>query len=545
MPNGQQMGQGNNTNDLGGQIQARVAQMIGQRQQGVGQGTGAMQGLAGLGERIQQQVQSRLGPKIAGGAPTDGVNNPALGGLAGLGDRIQQQVQGQIAGMPRPGMPNMPRPGMPNIPGGPAGPAPGNPGGGAGTPPGPGTIPQPPGGPAPGNPAPAPPTGPGTGTGTLGSYGNASIDQWDSAFIAAGNAYGVDPRLLKAMMEIESGGNGNYGAGQCRECDSYDCVPACGPMQIKWEYHAHKCPTCDPNTVEGQIMMAAAILDDGVKNGGYATHYDALFGIYFPGDDGNGTTQGSYGARVQELMAQMGEYTPGGPTTPIEPGGGGQVPVPPGGVPPTGGTDVPINQNIPTPNTADSKFPGSAPNMEPVAQMTPETVSYLETMAPGAAQGALNNDYGYKSQGPRYYCNYVNWQCDMHTGLDVPLGQNQEYNGLVSGQVVCVGGATSASYDGAPYQCGSYDTDDGTGIGNITVRTPKGAYVTYGHTQTNYVQMDQQVTPGQPIGTAGYANGYHVHLEVRLPIGNGGEYLMVDPNLYFNGYYCNIGFCPE
>src|SRR5690606_14477357 len=106
-------------------------------------------------------------------------------------------------------------------------------------------------------PAPGPQTG---GGGTLGSYGNASIDQWDSAFIAAGNKYGVDPTLLKAMMEIESGGDGNLPLDWCRSDGS------CGPMQVKpgiWG---------SVSSVPEQIEQAAKILADGVASGQYATH---------------------------------------------------------------------------------------------------------------------------------------------------------------------------------------------------------------------------------------------------------------------------------
>src|SRR4051794_38278681 len=86
---------------------------------------------------------------------------------------------------------------------------------------------------------------------TLGSYGNASIDQWDSAFIAASESVvrkkgiRVDPRFMKAIMDVESGGNGDYPASRCRPSDGTDNVPACGPMQIKQQYHQQRCPECD------------------------------------------------------------------------------------------------------------------------------------------------------------------------------------------------------------------------------------------------------------------------------------------------------------
>lgn len=138
----------------------------------------------------------------------------------------------------------------------------------------------------------------------LGSYGNASIDQWDQAFIEAGEQHGVDPRLLKAMMDVESGGNGDLPLDRCRSDGS------CGPMQVKPGIWGHV------TSVPEQIAQAAKILGDGVASGQYATPRDALFGIYFPTNDVlNSTTRASYGARVDALMRAMGPYVAGGADT--------------------------------------------------------------------------------------------------------------------------------------------------------------------------------------------------------------------------------------
>lgn len=219
--------------------------------------------------------------------------------MGDLGSRIQQSVQSRIQGGARPGV------------------APGNPTGQGGPPPGPGGIP---GGPAPGNPGgPGNPTGPGTSDGTLGSYGNQSVDQWDSAFVSAGNNHGVDPRVLKAMMEIESGGNGNMSLDQCRD-DGYGDGGSCGPMQIKPNIWGQS------SSVEDQIDKAAKILGDYKAQHPGATDKDALMAVYFPSDDPNGTTQGSYGAKVDQLVGQMGDIQPGRQVTPAGDPSVGQLP---------------------------------------------------------------------------------------------------------------------------------------------------------------------------------------------------------------------------
>lgn len=450
--------------------------------------------------------------------------------------------------------------------------------------------------------------------GKLGSYGNQTIDQWDDAFIAAGTKYGVDPTLLKAMMEIESGGNGNLSLDDCRYNDGTG-IPSCGPMQIKPDIWGRVA------SVPEQIEQAAKILADGVNSGQYATHRDALFGIYFPGNDPNGTTQGSYGARVDELQRQMGPYTPGGPgtggtpsTIPPTQGGPGTGGIP-AGQPPVDGPWFPgANMPIPGHGTPFPGFPGSnviipghgpsmgqqppgptsgipgqvtpgqvppnvniikppdtgtlplnpvqpvitlnnnpslrtqwGPNTEPVITENQSTVGWMDLLAPGLSATYLAdpNAYGFKEdQGIAMYCDYWDWSCTAHTGIDIGTNGSTQFNSLVSGKVVCTGaGSNQADTTRSGYSCGSYE-DVGGGIGNLTVETPDGAMVTYGHTRSSMYGVGQQVQAGQPLGMSGNNNGYHTHIEVRLPIAPDGGYVLVDPNAYFGGYYCDKGYCP-
>jgi hypothetical protein len=159
---------------------------------------------------------------------------------------------------------------------------------------------------------------------TLGSYGNASIDRWDSAFLAASEAVmrkkgvRVDPHFMKAVMDVESGGDGTYPASKCRPSDGFDNVPACGPMQIKQKYHQQRCPECDFATVPGQIELATHIIGDTMKARG-KDEYDALVTTYFPGGDINGTTQAAYVNRVRSLVATMSGGTTPPPADPWRP----------------------------------------------------------------------------------------------------------------------------------------------------------------------------------------------------------------------------------
>jgi hypothetical protein len=198
---------------------------------------------------------------------------------------------------------------------------------------------------------------------------------------------------------------------------------------------------------------------------------------------------------------------------------------------------------------------------QPRAVMSPESTSYMEGLFPGASQSALSGNYGFgaksgcvNADGTSCYSKYINWDPDQHTGIDIATNGGEssgKFSNLVSGTVICYGSQTGSANPGNNTACGSYPDwspgggVDGTGSGNLSILTADKAMVTYGHTDISYAQLDGQVTKGTPLGMSGTMNGYHVHLEVRLPIGQGGQYVLVDPDLYFDGYYCGQGYCPS
>ena len=116
---------------------------------------------------------------------------------------------------------------------------------------------------------------------------------------AAANEFGVDPYLLKAMVQIESGGDANA----YRASDSYDSAPAVGLMQVKPDYWQHLVPDADPYTPEGNLRLGAAIMGQSIDQ--YGSWESALTNVYFPGDDINGTSQGSYVGMVNDYMTTM------------------------------------------------------------------------------------------------------------------------------------------------------------------------------------------------------------------------------------------------
>jgi murein DD-endopeptidase MepM/ murein hydrolase activator NlpD len=316
---------------------------------------------------------------------------------------------------------------------------------------------------------PAPTTTPST----LGSYGNASIDQWDSAFIAGSEAVRrqkgitVDPRFIKAMMEVESGGNGHYPASRCRGADGYDSVPACGPMQIKQQYHQYRCPTCDFRTVPGQIELATHIIGDTMKARG-KDEYDALLSVYFPGADTNGTTQQAYVNKVKSLIHAMRSDKPVPDPKPVDP------------------IRVIVGGDYP-----------------PIDYGWRDDVG-LPYYAYGVGHGTTKNT--------------------QHTGYDVGVPLGTKLYSPVGGVVDCVGGAGTPRWGQG---CGAYaDTLTG-GRGNLTIFGDSGHKLTLGHVNAVLVRPGDRVKAGQQVGTSGGMNGPHVHVEVSEE--RDGTYWLLDP----------------
>jgi murein DD-endopeptidase MepM/ murein hydrolase activator NlpD len=193
---------------------------------------------------------------------------------------------------------------------------------------------------------------------------------------------------------------------------------------------------------------------------------------------------------------------------------------------------------------------GGAPNAEPRAIMSPESTAYLEALIPGGSAQALQDGYGFGANTGCAGCydGYLGWDPNLHTGMDISTGgAPAEYSAVGGGTVVCVMGEGSTGGPG----CGAYpdysrlDADGNPMSGNITVQGADGSLTTYGHSSASALAVGDPVAAGEMLGVSGNMNGYHVHLEVQLPIGANGEYVLVDPNVYYNGGYCDRGFCPS
>jgi hypothetical protein len=142
----------------------------------------------------------------------------------------------------------------------------------------------------------------------------------------------------------------------------------------------------------------------------------------------------------------------------------------------------------------------------------------LNTMFPGRSVGfafgveSNNGLYGY---GTAYGLNGR-----QHTGMDVMMPMYTPIYAPANARVVCVG-------------CWRNDHIGG-GVGRIELEMPDGARILYDHSNSATVQVGQMVQAGQMIGRSGGMISPHIHLEVRVPNGQGG-YRLVDPAQYFGG----------
>jgi murein DD-endopeptidase MepM/ murein hydrolase activator NlpD len=347
--------------------------------------------------------------------------------------------------------------------------------------------PTPPVPPPPGPPV-VPPSPPAPSPSGLGSFGNASIDQWDSAFLAAVAAVkakkgvSVNPLVMKAMMDVESGGDGNYPASKCRSDGS------CGPIQIKPQYHQWRCPDCDFKTVPGQIELATHIIGDAMK-GQRVDEYGAITSVYFPSDDViNGTTQGQYVQKVRSLVATMSGTTPA-PSPPPSPQG----------------------------DVLDLLFGGKPYDI---------TATYGQLVT-WSCPGCYDYFTAYGLDSAHHWA----YDASARAGDGAPL------YAPFDGKVVCAGTGIGPGAWGTG--CAAFPRDNnyggkpaGVGAGRLELLHADGTRsLILGHVLSSRVHPGDLVTLGDLIGQQGGMNASHVHIEGRYANGT----RIGNPRLLFSG----------
>lgn len=147
------------------------------------------------------------------------------------------------------------------------------------------------------------------------------------------------------------------------------------------------------------------------------------------------------------------------------------------------------------------------------------------------------SDNGYYGYGTQYGLNG-----SQHTGVDITGNWNETYKSPVSGTVTCAGTGVGSGADGGG--CAAFGTMDGRGgAGRIEVQLDNGAVLIFGHSQQSFVRPGQRINAGDMLGTIGWANSNHVHLEARVrdPSTPSG-WRIVDPRTVLGGGFSGGGF---
>jgi murein DD-endopeptidase MepM/ murein hydrolase activator NlpD len=338
------------------------------------------------------------------------------------------------------------------------------------------------------------------GTTTGGASGGLSPNgatPYDQAFIDAaremGARYGVqlDPAVLKAMANIESGGT--FGM-PVRATDDWGGGASVGMMQIKPEYWGGLAQQIGADIWDpvGNIRTGAAIMAQAMaQNGG--SWERAIATVYHPGSDSqSGYSPDSYIAQVNQLRAQYGTGLALGSIGGALSGGSTWS----GGVG-SGWTGI--------------FGPAGTP------------ISY-EFDAP-----TVNGDmYNYASAS-----GMSGWS---HPGIDVSVPRNTPLYSPGSGTVSCVGWGDAGIGGTGGGSCGYFQDSDGGGVGNVTIRLDNGVFVILGHSASANVQPGQRVNAGDLVAFSGGMYGAHTHLEVRVPDpSTPSGYRIVDPRTVLGG----------
>lgn len=105
----------------------------------------------------------------------------------------------------------------------------------------------------------------------------------------------------------------------------------------------------------------------------------------------------------------------------------------------------------------------------------------------------------------------------QHTGTDIVLPKHAPIYSPVSGTVTCAKtGEGPGTNGGGCSAFNSYPPDD-VRHGRIEIELDNGDALILGHISTSMVSVGDRVSVGEQVGTNGYMNSWHVHVEYRTP----------------------------
>jgi murein DD-endopeptidase MepM/ murein hydrolase activator NlpD len=342
------------------------------------------------------------------------------------------------------------------------------------------------------------PGGGGPPVGTAGGvYG--AVDAHNAEVQRAADQYGVPGNLLKAMLIRES--SGNWEANNTNRCDIRPgkcMLPFVGVFDeaaasVGFDYQQMI------GNKQLQINAMAAILarDYGNYGSWEAAASNYLTGNPYAYQTGQSDPEGTISATtyVGKLMADWKAMDALGGSYGAAPGAtriGGSAPS-------GGGWSSALWGNVP----AQVSYEFNAP--------TVNGDMYLY----GGAHGTNG------------------W---THPGVDVSLPRGTRLYTPKAGVVSCVGAASANTGGTGGGSCG-YFSDEGGGVGNVTIRFDDGTYLIFGHSSAALLQPGQRVSAGQAVALSGGLKGDHVHFEYRVPGNCSSGYCVADPRTLGGGTF--------
>jgi hypothetical protein len=145
----------------------------------------------------------------------------------------------------------------------------------------------------------------------------------------------------------------------------------------------------------------------------------------------------------------------------------------------------------------------------------------------GGAYFDVSQDYGYTSfDGGYSYCQaYGNWGGALvHCGIDIAIPNGTPLYVPEDGTVTIVG---SNYFE-------DWNVPGAANAGELRIQTAAGTDIVFGHMSRIDLWEGQTVESSDWAGLSGYANGDHVHIEVRVADnGYASGFRSVDPAVYF------------
>lgn len=147
-------------------------------------------------------------------------------------------------------------------------------------------------------------------------------------------------------------------------------------------------------------------------------------------------------------------------------------------------------------------------------------------------KGDRDLSYGYNAPnnlGFYRYSTAYGMDGSGHTGIDIPDAAEAPIYTPAGGKVVC---ACTGSNGG----CEQFRDVMGKGCGRVEVELDNGHRIIFGHVSTSAFKIGDRVNAGQQVATVGGMNGFHTHLEYRIPDSSQSSgFRIVDPNQYLGG----------